>query len=175
MLPRSITTQKIGNKTMIDFADLIERLRVWSDSYHRCTQCNLFESACDCIDAHAPDESGQGKNWKPTDESAIFDEAIAAIEMLFNFTDRACPKCDGCGKLLLLNATVESDGLHGKPARIVCDNCKDPNFVKEPSRAALSMQNWHLSEGDADVVMQALATKSAIAKIACEPLKPYVS
>jgi len=61
--------------------DLIARLKVWSDSCHRCTKCERFESACDCVDAHPLGEDGRGANWKPTSESDIFDEAIAALEV----------------------------------------------------------------------------------------------
>jgi hypothetical protein len=37
----------------------------------------------------------------------------------------------------------------------------------------LSLQNWKLTEGDADTVTQALAMKSAVANISAEPLQPY--
>ena len=149
--------------------DLIERLKVWSDSKCTCTQCGQLELVCCCSSGH---EIGQ--NWEPTDESRIFDEASVAIELLHNFALQACPKCDGCGKLLLEGGIVESDGLHSKPARIVCIACVNPDVVNEPSRAELLIQNWQLSEGDAAALLRASAEKLALAKIACEPLKPYV-
>ena len=154
---------------MIDFSHLLERLKSWSDAKHTCTQCGMLEPACDCRSGHE-----EGQNWEPTEESRFIDESIVAIEMLLGFAERACPKCDGCGKLLLQGGVVEADGITKKPARIVCLNCKDPNFVKAPSRAELSMKDWILTDGDAETVMKALADGSARARIMAEPLQPFI-
>jgi hypothetical protein len=124
---------------------------------------------------------------KEHSEIVIFEESASAIERLYKYTIRVCPKCDGCGDLLLEGGIVESDGLHGKLARIVCPVCRaknphacDPESVEagvstslQPSRGMLSLQNWKLTEGDTDTVIQALAMKSAVANISAEPLQPY--
>lgn len=158
----------------MNIPDLINRLQAWSDAFHTCTECGNKEPLCDCRDAHGEDENDKGKNWAPTDESRVIDEAIEAIEVLLHFAERACPKCDGCGELLLQGGIVEADGIHKKPARVVCVKCKDPNFVKMPSRAELSMRDWTLTDGDAETVLQALATGAAVSRIPIEPLKPFI-
>jgi hypothetical protein len=129
----------------------------------------MLEPACDCRWGHE-----EGQHWAPTEESRFIDETVVAIEMLLGFAERACSKCDECGKLLLQGGIVEADGITKKPARIVCINCKNPNFVKEPSRAELSMQDWILTEGDAAVITQALADGSARPRIIPELLKPFI-
>jgi len=156
------------------FPELIEHLKAWSDAFHVCTVCGNKEPLCDCRDVHGADENGRGKNWTPTDESRVMDEAVEAIELLLGFAERACPKCDGCGELLLQGGVVEADGITKKPARVVCMKCRDPNFVKEPPRAALSLQDWTLSGDDAEEVLKALARGSALPRIDIEPLKPFV-
>jgi hypothetical protein len=129
----------------------------------------MLEPACECRSGHE-----EGQNWAPTEESRFIDEAVTAIEMLLGFAERACPKCDECGKFLLQGGIVEADGIMKKPARIVCVNCKDPNLVKAPSRAELSMKNWVLTDGNTEAIMKALADESAEAKIMTEPLQPSV-
>jgi hypothetical protein len=154
---------------MIDFAHLLERMKSWSDAKHTCTQCGMLEPACDCRWGHE-----EGQNWAPTEESRFIDETIVAFEMLLRFAERACPKCDGCGSLLLKGGVVEADGITKKPARIVCVECKDPNFVPEPSRASLSLKDWILADGDAETVLKALADRSAASKIEAEQLQPFI-
>ena len=154
---------------MIDFAHLLERMKSWSDAKHTCTQCGMLEPACECRSGHE-----EGQNWAPTEESRFIDETVVAFEMLLGFAERACPKCDECGKLLLQGGVVEADGITKKPARIVCVNCKDPNFKKELSRAELSMKDWVLTDGDAEEVLKALARGYALPRIDIEPLKPFV-
>lgn len=154
---------------MIDFAHMIERLKSWSDAKHTCTQCGMLEPACECRDGHE-----EGQNWAPTEESKFIDEATVAMEMLLKFAERACPKCDGCGKLLLEGGVVEADGITKKPARVVCVECKDPNFVPEPSRASLSLESWTLTDGDTEEVLKALANGFAMPRIEIEQLKPFV-
>jgi hypothetical protein len=145
---------------MIYFAELVERLKTWSDAKHTCTQCGMLEPACDCRSGHE-----EGQNWTPTEESQFIDEAIVAIEALLGFAERACPKCDGCGKLLLEGSIIESDGLHGKQCRIVCEKCKDPSFVPEKpaSLSTKSIQGWNLTEDDIEFITN-LSVRAAIAK-----------
>jgi hypothetical protein len=139
--------------------DLIERLKAWSDSYHKCTICERLEPSCDCVDVHPVDENGHGANWKSTPESDIFDEAIAAIELLHKYVLRVCPNCDNCGVLLLEGGFVESDGLHGKPARIVCPICHKANLMPDMIEESKSytVENWLPMEGiDVDEIFNAL-------------------
>jgi hypothetical protein len=128
----------------------------------------MLEPACECRSGHE-----EGQNWAPTEESRFIDEAISAMEMLLNFAERACPKCDGCGKLLLRGGITEADGITKKPARVVCVKCKDPNFVPEPSSASLSLEHWTLTDGDAETVLKALADGLATARIEIKQLKPF--
>jgi hypothetical protein len=148
--------------------DLIERLKGWSDSYHKCTICGQLEPSCNCVDAHPVAEDGEhGENWTPTPESEIFDEAVTAIELLYNYAVKVCPKCDGCGKLLLGGGIVESDGLHGKPARIVCIKCADPNAIRAvpDKNKPQASQNWHTADGsDVDELISSIAPHLAAAK-----------
>jgi len=126
---------------MTDFVDLIERLKMLSDAHSKCIWCEQLEPLCCCSYNHTP------QDWIPTQESKMFLEAAIAIEKLYNFAVKFCPKCDGCGKLLLQGGIVEADGVAKKPARIVCIDCKDQNFIKEPSHIESSMRNWILCDG----------------------------
>ena len=128
--------------------DLIQRLEMWCDATSKCIWCDELEPNCCCTQGHTP------QDWTPTPESKAFLEAAEAIKKLYGFALKCCPKCDDCEVLLLEGGIVESDGLHGKPARIVCPICRaknphacDPESV-EPSRAELSMREWTISEAD---------------------------
>ena len=101
----------------MNYPDLIHRLEVRGDANCKCVWCEQLESSCDCTQGHTPDD------WKPTPESDVFFEAAAAIKKLHSFALKFCPKCDGCKELLLEGGIVESDGLHGKPCRVVCSDC----------------------------------------------------
>jgi hypothetical protein len=106
----------------MDIPKFIERLKSWSDAKHTCTECGSLEPCCQC-NCHGDDGNGHGMNWAPTSESEFIDEAVAIMQVLFNFAEKTCPKCDRCGELLLGGGIVLSDGLHGKPVDIVCAGC----------------------------------------------------
>lgn len=154
----------------MNMEELLERLKKWSDSCHKCIWCQHYEPECICTMGH------EQQDWLPTDESRAFDDAIAAIESLYSYTIKVCPKCDGCGKLLLEGGIVESDGLHDKPCRIVCNNCKDPNATPEKpaSISAKTAHEWNMTEEDSEFITKCLISKAVITKIATAPLKPFV-
>ena len=146
----------------MNFPDLIKRLEMWCDARSKCVWCGEFEPDCYCAQGHTP------KDWKLTPESEVFLEAATAIKRFYDFALKFCPKCDDCQELLLEGGIVESDGLHGKPARIVCPSCRaknphacNPESVDLP-QAGLDTHGWK-AEGDVNVVVQTLAEKSAMA------------
>ena len=62
---------------------------------------------------------------------------------------------------------MESDGLHGKPARIVCVKCADPNLLKTPAdkEAASALQDWRTPDGhDASEIINEIACRVGFAK-----------
>jgi hypothetical protein len=132
----------------------------------------MLEPACECHDGHE-----EGQNWTSTEESRFIDEAVVAIEMLLSFAERACPKCDGCGKLLLQGGIVEADGIVKKPARIVCPDCRAKNPIvcdPESIEPSISTQGWNLTEEDNEFISRCLIAKAAITNVATAPLKPFV-
>ena len=47
------------------------------------------------------------------------------VKRLRAFAEKFCPKCDGCGQLLLDGGVTEADGIKVKPCRAVCVSCHE--------------------------------------------------
>lgn len=54
-----------------------------------------------------------------------YEEGQIKVERLRAFAEKFCPKCDGCGQLLLGGGVTEADGITAKPCRAVCIECHE--------------------------------------------------